>query len=46
MNFLLEIKLRQEASRNFNPVKEGKMYDKRVNRRMKRKKIWKTILKK
>jgi hypothetical protein len=40
MNFLLEIKLRQEAARKYNPVTETKKYERIIKRRMKRKRIF------
>ena len=33
MNFLLEIKLRQEAARRYNPVRETKKFERIIKRR-------------
>jgi uncharacterized SAM-dependent methyltransferase len=36
MNFLLVIKLRQEAARKYNPVRETKKFERNVTRRLNR----------
>ena len=40
MNFLLEIKLRQEAARRYNPVRETKKFERIIKRRSNWKKIF------
>jgi len=40
MNFLLEIKLRQEAARKYNPVTETKKFERIIKRRMNWKRIF------
>lgn len=40
MNFLLEIKLRQQAARKYNPVRETKKFERIINRRMNWKRIF------
>jgi hypothetical protein len=40
MNFLFEIKLRQEAARKYNPVRETKKFERIIKRRMNWKRIF------